>query len=153
MTLLVKEKKRMNSPCSPGISSTPVQIVHAIAKPAAWIPPTVAPPIAALWHQANRLPASTNPNDAYQDAAVVPAAGSNASNPAAPSEGIIKTDLPAELSCTLQLLQDRHIFGPTLALLEASTYAPEPVRPTSDPEATIQAASRPGPQVARRQFP
>ena len=146
----------MNSPCSPGISTPLVHVVHAIAKPVvptAWIPPTVAPPIATLWHQANRLPASTNPSDAYHDAAVVPAAGPNASIPAAPSTGIVKTDLPAELSCTFQLLQDRHILGPTLALLEASTYAPEPVRPTSDPEASIRAASRPGRQVTRRQFP
>ena len=49
--------------------------------------------------------------------------GPNASNLAAPSTGTVGTDLPAELSYPLQLLQDRHIFGPTLALLEASTYA------------------------------
>ena len=50
MTLLVR-KNRMNFPCSPDISTTLVQLVHAVAKPVAptaWIPPTAAPPFAAL---------------------------------------------------------------------------------------------------------
>lgn len=75
-------KRRLNFPSNFG----------APMAPTAWIPPRAAPPIAALWHHAKRLLASTKPIDACQDAAAVPAPGPNASNLTAPSTGTTETE-------------------------------------------------------------
>lgn len=83
-----------NTPLKSGISATAVS-PHAPAAaaepatptpvaPAAIIPLTAAPPIAALWHHANKLPASTAPMDACHAAAEEPATGPRALKPIAP---------------------------------------------------------------------
>ena len=86
---------------SVNFSSSPLFMVPSISRPtavelsntappvapAAMIPFTAMPPIAALWHHANRLPASTAPIDACHAAADEPATGPNTPNPAAPRIG------------------------------------------------------------------
>ncbi len=83
-------KTQLNLPFHPSFTGTvAAPAIPAPATPDKTIPLKAAPPIVALWHQANRLPASTSPIEARQAAAVEPATGPVAAKPIVPRTGTV----------------------------------------------------------------